>query len=146
MNATDMINFIPPIDERDTDELIHLAHSNAEFCQQEAIDQAREELIKRNISQEYQQKILTDWENEIKDYEARRQIELKNIEPVKYSITNQVIIFLASPLILLGKVDYDMSISELKEENFKEKVKQRKAALIGGMIFYAWIFYLLSTN
>ncbi len=44
--------FNPPIKDRETEELIGIAHSNQDFWQQEAIDQAKIELEKRNISKE----------------------------------------------------------------------------------------------
>jgi len=36
-----------------------------------------------------------------------------------------------------------MSITDLKNQNFIEKVKQRRFALISGAIFYLTMFYIL---
>ncbi len=135
--------FFPPIEERETEELIGIAHSTKDFWQQEAINQAKVELEKRNISKEYQLELVTKWNEEIKKHERQREKELEENELKKYSIIQQFIIFLISPLILLGKVDYDMSITDLKEENFKEKIKQRRFALIAGTIVYLSTFFIL---
>lgn len=136
-------NFFPLMNERDSNELIGIAHSDTEFWQQEAINQAKEELNRRKVSKEYKQKLLASWEKEYREYESQREIELKRNEYEKYSTIDLIRIFFISPLILVGKVSYDMSITELKEENFIEKVKQRKFALVSGMTFYILTFYIL---
>jgi hypothetical protein len=136
-------NFFPPIEERETEELIGIAHSTTDYWQQEAIDQALAELEKRNISKEYQLELVAKWNESIKDFERQLEKQFKENESKKYSILQQIIIFLISPLILLGKVNYDMSMTDLKNEHFLEKVKQRRMALIAGALFYLSAFYFL---
>lgn len=135
--------FIPPIEDRETEELIGIAHSTQDFWQQEAIDQAQIVIEKRNISNEYQLELVAKWNEEIKEFERQWEKQLEENEYKKYSILQQLIIFLISPLILLGKVNYDMSIRDLKNENFKEKVKQRRIALITGNLVYLLAFFYL---
>lgn len=135
--------FIPPIEVRETEELICIAHSDKDYWQQEAIDQAKIELENRNIKKEYQLELVTKWNNEIEEFERQWEKQLKENELKKYSFLQQLIIFLISPLILLGKVDYDMSITNLRQENYKEKVKQRRIALIVGTLVYLSTLYIL---
>lgn len=78
--------FTPPIKDRETEELICIAHSNEVFWQQEAIDQAKIELEKRNISKEYQLELVTKWNEESKEIERQWEKHLKENETKKYSI------------------------------------------------------------
>lgn len=135
--------FFPPIEERETEELIGMVHNSNDFWQQEAIDQAKIELEKRNISKEYQLEIVTKWNEEFNENKRQWEKQLQENELEMYSFSQQLIIFLISPLILLGKLNYDMSITDLKNQNFKEKVKQRRSALITGTIVYFLLFYML---
>ncbi len=59
MNLTK--EYSPPIHERDDDELISIACSVSDEWQKEAIDQARQELIRRDISEEEQRSKLIIW-------------------------------------------------------------------------------------
>lgn len=136
--------FIPPIEDRDTDELIAMALGSTDHWQEEAIKQAKEELIRRNISEEYQNKVLSKWEDEARKFQEEWQKQLEENATKRYSIFQLLIIFLASPLILLVKIDYDQSVTELKQENFKIKAKQRTIALIVGAIIYFLAFYILT--
>ena len=49
-----MSEYYPKISERQTDELIEIANSSTEVWQQDAINQAKFELIKRNITEKQQ--------------------------------------------------------------------------------------------
>jgi hypothetical protein len=136
--------FYPPIEERDTEELIGMAHCTTDYWQDEAKEQAKIELIKREVPMEFQIKLVKRWNAEIALLEQEWEKQLKQNESKKYTLIQQFIIIVISPLILLGKIDYDMTITELKEENFKIKVKQRQFALITGLILYIMTFYVLS--
>ncbi len=120
-----------------------MAHSSIDYWQQEAIDQAKIELDKRNISKEYQLELVNKWNEEFNEYKRKWEKQLQQNELELYSLGQQLIIFLISPLILSGKIEYDMSITDLKNQNFIEKVKQRRFALISGAIFYLTMFYIL---
>ena len=136
--------FYPPIEERDTEELIGMAHCKTDYWQDEAKEQAKIELIKRDVPMEYQIRLVKKWNAEIERLEQEWEKQLKENESKKYTLIQQFIIIVISPLILLGKIDYDMSITDLKEENFKIKVKQRQFALITGLILYIMTFYVLT--
>jgi hypothetical protein len=78
--------FDPPIEQRETEELIEIANGTTEYWQQDAIELARAELIKRNISREEQDQVIHRWEeydhkNEI---EYQRQLESNAFE--RYSV------------------------------------------------------------
>jgi hypothetical protein len=59
------MEFIPPVSERETDELIAIANSTTDDWQQEIIEQSKVELNKRGISKEMQVEQLVIWEKEI---------------------------------------------------------------------------------
>lgn len=63
------MDFYPPFEERDTDFLIILANSEDDFWQIEAIEMAKEELIRRNISIEEQRARLKSWSEEFEKLE-----------------------------------------------------------------------------
>ncbi|WP_194766311.1 hypothetical protein [Tamlana sp. I1] len=57
-----MSEYNPPISERETLELIEIANCNDEnIWQREATLQAKNELVKRDISQEEQNQVIEKW-------------------------------------------------------------------------------------
>jgi len=138
--------FTPPIEKRETIELIGMAHCTTDFWQEEAKEQAREELLKRKVPMEEQLSHITAWNKEIAEYEKEREKELQANAVKIYSFFQCIIIVFLAPLILLGKVSYDMSITELRNENFTQKVEQRQWSLVLGALLYATTFYLLSAT
>lgn len=136
--------FFPPIEERDTNELIGIANCKTDYWQEEAKKQAAIELKKRGISVEYQNKVLKKWENQFEEYEKKWEVQKQKNASANYSIIQLLIIFILAPLILLGKIQYDQSISELKEENFLKKVSQRRFMLITGAFAFLTTIYVLT--
>ena len=97
------MEFNPPIIERETIELIIIAHSDTYHWQQEAIDQAKSELKRRNISKEYESSILKQLEQE-KQLEEQKIQEQRRINAAEsYTIANQILIIVLSIWILIGK-------------------------------------------
>jgi len=86
--------FFPPIEDRETEELIGMAHSSIDYWQQEAIDQAKIELDKRNISKEYQLELVNKWNEEFNEYKRKWEKQLQQNELELYSLGQQLIIFL----------------------------------------------------
>ncbi len=131
-----MTEFNPPIRQRETDELIAIAYGTVDDWQQLAIDQALEELNKRGISKEYRERLLDKWKKEEKRLEEihQRQLEQNAIEV--YSLQKMIYIFIAAPMILVGKWTVDKSLFELKRENYQRKFKQRLLLLISGTFFW----------
>jgi magnesium-transporting ATPase (P-type) len=133
-----MSEYYPKISERQTDELIVIANSTTKVWKQDAINQAKSELKKRNITEkqqdDYFEKILEEINNEKENIERKR----KSNELEKYNIFEMLFIVIVSPFILLRqwRVFY-----ELKQENYTLKFKQRIFLLTLGMIIWFGYFY-----
>lgn len=143
-----MIEYYPPISSRDTEELVGIANGTTVEWQQEAIDQAKDELIKRKVSREEQDRMLEIWEQEFEQYELEyiKPMELEEQKQLaenltkSYSIGKMIYIFLVAPFILIGRWDVDHSLMELKNQNYLKKYQQRLLLLIGGSIFWILIY------
>ncbi len=138
------MKYIPPFEERETEELIAIANCNTDDWQKDAILQAQAELKRRNISKEYQQEIIREWQDNYDEFLRLREIEFQKNENEKYSISQCVIIFFLAPFILLGKIHFDLSVNDLKNQNYKVKARQRVTLLTTSAITFSLIIYLLS--
>ncbi|MCF7569378.1 hypothetical protein L3X37_13570 [Sabulilitoribacter arenilitoris] len=137
-----MTEFIPPISDRETDELIEIANCKDEnIWQKEAIKQAKKELIKRNISQEQQNKISKE-KKTIQKLEIEAELQrLENNKTESYTVFEMVILFLFGPLIFFNIFGLSHhTIFTLSSENYFLKLKQR--ILIFVLSFSAWFIYL----
>ena len=137
-----MKEYNPPIASRDTEELIAIANGTPDDWQQDAINQAIDELKKRNVTREQQNKVLDHWKKEEEKLELAYQKQLKQNETEGYSTGKIIYIFLVAPFILAGRWTVDLSLRELKTENYQKKFKQRLLLLLGGTTF--WILLLLA--
>jgi hypothetical protein len=144
------MDFDPPIPKRDTDELILMAHCTIDYVQAGAMYQAKEELKKRGITEEYKKQVLADalakQEKINQHLEREHKIELEQNAEKKYSTLKMVQIFFLAPLIIAGKLHYfssDLSYSELKKENFVIMAQQRIQMLFFGTICWGIIIFLL---
>lgn len=126
----------PPIAERDTLELIAIANGTLEEWQREAIKQATDELIKRNVTREEQDIVLDEWGKDIKKAEEEYRKSLHRNASEKYSVFEILKIVSFAPLYLIGKGFDTDSIWDLKAENYKMKIKQRLLAILGGVIIW----------
>jgi TPP-dependent pyruvate/acetoin dehydrogenase alpha subunit len=79
-----MSEYRPKIAKRQTDEVIEIANSSTEVWQQEAIDQAKSELIKRNITEKQQDAYFEQKVREIDDYYENEELKRKANETEKY--------------------------------------------------------------
>lgn len=141
-----MTQFNPPISSRDNNELIQIANSSPDEWQQEAIDQAKDELMKRDISTDFQKKVLEKWKEEEKQNEMAYKKQLELNESDGYTVGKMIYIFLVAPFLLSGKWTTDLSLFELKRENYQKKFKQRLLLLIGGTAFWILIFIAYLNN
>ena len=137
-----MSEFIPPFKERETEELIEIAYSKNGDWQEEAVDQAKNELKKRKVSIEYQNDKIKEWKEIKNKIEAEYQIQLEVNATKSYVIVEMVLIFIFSPFILSGRFRSiaGMPLSVLKRENFKLKYNQRLYTLISGIIFWIILY------
>lgn len=136
-----MREFDPPIPERGTEELIEIANGTSDQWQQEAIDQAKTELLKRGIANEQQQRVIERWKKEEEEFQKRLEVAYQNQvrqnETEGYTTGKMICIFLGAPFILLGKLRVDLSLWNLRKENYQRKFRQRLALLTVGAIFWS---------
>lgn len=137
-----MTEFNPPIETRETFELIAIANGALDEWQQEAIDQAKEELKKRGITEKYQKKVIDKWTEERNQLEIAYQKQLELNKEESYSTGEMIYILLVAPFILMGKWSVGLSLRELNRENYSKKIKQRLFLLIGGIAFWVLIAVL----
>jgi hypothetical protein len=143
------MEYDPPIPKRETDELILMAHSSPDYVQAGAIYQAKKELKKRGVTEEYQEQVLSQakakQEALNQQLESERQIEREQNAAKSYSTFKLVQILLLSPLILSHKMYFsnELTYSELKEENYVIMARQRFQMLFLGAIFWVFIVFLL---
>ena len=133
-----MTEFYPPVQERETDDLMEIAISKQGEWQVDIVNQAKKELLKRGISIEEIEETKEKYEDFLKREELNRQKQLKENEEISYKTGEMILIVLITPFILLGK-SYNLtglSLGELKEENFKLKYNQRLFSLIIGLILW----------
>lgn len=133
-----MSEYSPKIAERQTDELIEIANSSIEVWQQDAINQAKSELIKRNITEKQHDAYFEQIVREIEDYSESEELKRKANETEKYNIFEMILIVIISPFILIRQWSV---LYQLKQENYKLKFKQRIIMLTLGMIIWFGYFY-----
>ncbi len=140
-----MTKFNPPIPERETDELIQIAYSSSEQWQQEAINQAKQELIKRNVTQEQQNEIVEKWNKETDEYFEKESERLANNKTESYEVWEMAILFVFGPILFLYPYFFNShSLFILRGQNYFLKFKQR--IIILGLSFIVWFFYLDYTS
>jgi hypothetical protein len=133
-----MSDYYPKIAERQTNELIEIANSSTEVWQQDAINQAKFELIKRNITEKQQDDFFEEKAEEINDYYKNVEQKSKSNENEKYNIFETILIVIISPFILIRQWGV---LYQLKQENYNLKFKQRIILLTLGMIIWFGYFY-----
>lgn len=124
-----MTHYNPPIETRDTDDLIIISKSSTDEWQQAAIDIAKDELIKRGLTQTKIDSRYSELE-----YEFNEQIEteLKIASEEDYSIFEKIWIILFWPRELF----HDWY---LKRDGYTLKAKRRIQLILTGLIFYVII-------
>jgi len=135
-----MIEFQPPISERETEELIEIAHSSTDHWQKEAINQAKDELVKRNITQAQQNEVIEKWKKEEKDYFEKEIERLEKNKTESYKPWEMILIFLFGPLKFFRWYD---DVFTLRKENYFLKFRQRIIILSLG--FIAWFTFIYAS-
>src|SRR5690554_3120901 len=87
-----MNKFYPPFSERETEELIEIAHSSTEHWQQDAINQAKNELVNRKITQKEQQEILEKWNKEFREFAKDEAERLEKNKTESYQVWEIIIL------------------------------------------------------
>ena len=124
-----MYKIEPPLEERELDEVVAIAHSTSDKWQPEVIELAKQELKRRDISLEEQEKIINQWHKNIEDWENTNSTE-------GYSKWEMIKILFLAPAYLTCQAIPDYSLSELKADNYLKKYKQRIIQLIAGTLLY----------
>ena len=138
ISSLKMAEYRPKISERLTDELIEIANASTEVWQQDAIDQAKIELVKRNISEKQQDDFFDQKTEEIGDYYENEELKRKVNETEKYNIFEMILIVIISPFILIRQWSV---LYQLKQQNYNLKFKQRIILFTLGMIIWFGYFY-----
>jgi len=139
-----MEQFHPPMSSRETDVLIEIANSSTEFWVQAAIDQARAELTKGGIPEEYERQCLQEWKEQWQQEQIEWQKQLEANETADYTVLQRINILLSAPFIIAGRRNVHLSVLELKEENYKKMVPQRIALLLAGSVLWVVIFFAIN--
>ena len=136
-----MSKYYPPINERETEDLIEIANSSTTEWQLEAIREAKIELKRRNVSEEEQEAYFEKYIIEMENMRVRHNDQYSLNAFQKYKWWEMVWIFLVAPILLVGQIDYGQSLFELKANNFKIKFLQRIILLFLGSAFWLILFY-----
>ena len=140
-----MTEYNPPISTRETYDLIAIANSTTFDWEQDAIDQAKNELLKRGVTIEYQKEILSQWEEIENQLEIAHQVQLEKNAEEGYPIIQMLLIVILTPILIFSKLDLGPSLFRLRRENFKKKFKQRILLLLAGIAVWI-IIAILSAN
>ena len=133
-----MTEFKPPMSERETDDLVEIIYS-PEHWKKEAVNQAKKELRKREVSESEQLKILERWSKEFdKELKAEKD-KLESNKTASYSYLEMVSIFIFGPFSFIRHID---PIFTLRSENFYLKFKQRLILLISGSVCWFLFIYI----
>lgn len=126
-----MQEFNPPIANRNTDELVHIAHDTQfEFWSKDAVEQAEAELQKRNILPEDRVKFLRKSANRQKQIFQHSRKEFKARASDTLSINEIIRYVFFWPRNLFNDWYF-------KQDGYLKKAKQRKIAFAAGFVFYA---------
>ena len=137
----EMTEFNPPISKRETEELIQIKYSSTDDWSQDAINQAKAELIKRKIPQREQDKLVNEWDKQYNEYVKAEQLTLESNKTESYKNYEMVLLFLFGPLIFFSWHSYfSRTIFELKRDNCLLKLKQRLIIVSISSIF--WILFI----
>jgi len=139
-----MNKYIPPIEERETVELMEIYLSPPGDWQDEIVRLATEELYRRGLTSDELKGISTNYRKEQEEAHRKYQLQLEENAKESYSILEMVSIFFGAPLIFNPRYRSfgSKTVSELKQENYQIKYKQRLYLLIGGALFWIILFYL----
>ncbi|AOW20177.1 hypothetical protein [Urechidicola croceus] len=138
-----MTEFKPPISERETEELIKIKYSTTDKWQQEAINQANKELIKRNVTEKYESEIFQKWQQENEEYFRIIQEKLEKNKTESYKIWEIIVLYLFGPIIFIRGYGY-YTIFNLRRDNYLLKFKQRIIVFI--LSFISWAIYINYTS
>jgi len=135
-----MSDFIPPFSKRTVEELVMISNSNTEHWQQEAINKAKSELIKRKVSINEQEELLSRIDKETQQYNQELEAWLENNKTESYKVWEMIVLLLFGPIIIIKPYFFSRyNLFNLKGDNYYLKFKQR--IIIFCLSFLSWIAY-----
>lgn len=137
--------FMPPIETRETEELIGIAYSDPGAWQPRAVELACAELDRRGVTPEQRMTVLLRWKAQAEAAEREYRAWLDGNAQQAYGLDEQVAILLLAPFILMGKMHCGPSYSELKRDNFQRKYRRRLRLLIAGVACWALLVWVLGS-
>ena len=134
------MEFIPPVNERKTKELINII-SNDEKWAKEIQSLAEEELYRRNITkqtieQEKQKRI-----NTLKKFNIRKADKLEKNRIESYTLTEMIAIVIFFPFSFFIHFNPLTEFWELDAQNYKRKIWQR--IILVATSFFLWFLILI---
>lgn len=136
-----MTQYTPPIKERSTEELVDIANAPRGHWQEDAVYQAKKELVRRSVCQREQDKIIEKWVSEAQEFYALEAQRLENNKTESYKFWELIILFLLGPFLFLKPyLSNSHTIFTLRRENYFLKFKQR--IIIFALSFSAWFLYI----
>lgn len=115
-------------------ELIAIAHCYRKAYSDEEIAEAEKELEKRGISEEEQWARLDTWDKEKEAVKKVRKHILRKDEG--YTIFRMALILLTAPFVIFSSPLFGMPLSQLKEEGYERKYKQRLILIAVGSLLW----------
>lgn len=132
--------FNPPLSQRSDEALILIAYGSSEDWQKEAMQLALEILDQRKVDLAYRQSVIENYQSKFNHQKELFKRKLASNEVKKYHPFEQFLIFFLSIFIICKVVPFGLSLSELKDENYKLKYKQRLISLLLGVL--TWMVFL----
>ncbi len=127
------MDFLPTIESRETDELIIISKSSTDEYQQEAIERAKKELEKRNISQNEIDKRLNEIFKDQNEYIDQVQTKMGNED---YSVFEKLWMIIFWPRELFFGWT-------LRKDGYPTKAKNRLKLIGIGIVLY--LVFILSS-
>lgn len=121
-----MTQYNPPIETRETDELIIISKSNTDEWQQAVIDIAKAELVKRGLNQTQINSRYLDLE---KDFQTQIESELKEASEEDFSVFEKIWIIFFWP----REIFHNWT---LRKDGYVLKSKRRLQLIGLGIIVY----------
>ena len=135
-----MTEFNPPISERTMEELIEMVYVTKEQWEDEAINQAKEELKNRKISLGEQKIVVENINAEIEYISKLEAAKLEENKTESYKIWQMILLFLFGPILFIQPYLYGFkTLFALRRENYTLKFKQKIIIYI--LSFLAWYIY-----
>lgn len=143
--------FNPPIESRETEELIFIAHSTEDEWVEEARIQARNELALRNVSSNEQKEIIDKAKEEFEEFLKYESSILEKNSIESYKTWELILLFIFGPIVFFAPLVFRpityiytyKTLLDLKSENHKRKFNQRLITFILSFITWFIIYNIL---